>query len=100
MESSAIEAGQRRGYPRNPAIYSAVNSRYASASFRESIGHVGVEGVTEVQLTVIRDHVSGAHARGLEVRYWDLPNERLEVRQRLWQVLAQEGVDVVSTEGD
>lgn len=85
-------------YPRNPAVYSAANSYYASASFKRTIGHVWHSSLSDSQLTLIREQIRGAHARGLKVRYWGVPSWPIGVRNYLWRVLIREGVDVLSVD--
>lgn len=85
-------------YPRNPAVYSAANSYYASASFKHTIGHVWHSSLSDSQLTLLREQIRGAHARGLKVRYWGVPSWPIGVRNYLWRVLIREGVDVLSVD--
>lgn len=85
-------------YPHNPAVYSAANSYYASASFKHTVGHVWHSSLSDAQLTLIREHIRGAHARGLKVRYWGVPSWPIGIRNYLWRVLVREGVDVLSVD--
>ncbi|ETN36539.1 uncharacterized protein HMPREF1541_08817 [Cyphellophora europaea CBS 101466] len=89
---------RRSDTPVNAAVYSAANSYYASASFERTIGRISDSGPTQSQLALIRAQVRGAHARGLQVRYWDVPTWPLGIFSDICRTLLQEGVDVVNAE--
>lgn len=84
--------------PVNAAVYSSANSYYASGNFKEIVGHVWHSKLSDDQLRLIREHIDGAHARGLRVRYWGVPSWPLGIRNYLWRVLVREGVDVLSVD--
>lgn len=84
--------------PVNAAIYSRMNSYYASVSFRRSIGYPWVSRLSHNQVELIRQQIHGAHSRGLKVRYWDVPTWPIGVRDYLWRVLIREGVDYLSVD--
>jgi len=65
---SAVQDSQP--YPQNPAVYSPANSYYASVSFVKSIGYPWHSSLSQTQLDFLRKQISGAHSRGLKVRYW------------------------------
>lgn len=88
----------RSHIPANPAIYSPINSYYASVSFRHSIGHPFHSSLSHMQIEKIRSQIHGAHARGLKVRYWGVPSWPIGVRNYLWRVLVREGADVLSVD--
>jgi hypothetical protein len=84
-------------HPLNPAVYSLTNSYYASASFDVTVGPVLDEGrLSEMQLGVVREQVRGAHARGLKVRYWDVPTSGQPSARHIRWSLKREGVDVMN----
>ncbi|KAF4975097.1 hypothetical protein FZEAL_8076 [Fusarium zealandicum] len=78
--------------------YSTLNSHYASVSFEMIIGEVGRGGLKPAQLDKLRDQIAKAHSRGLKVRYWGLPYWPLNVRNQLWDLLIDEGVDVLNVD--
>ncbi|KAI5461063.1 hypothetical protein BGZ63DRAFT_225762 [Mariannaea sp. PMI_226] len=75
--------------------YNNENSYYASISFRKSIGWAWFGTLRQSQLTKIRDHIGKAHTRGLKVRYWSLPAWPLAFRKNLWNLLVDEGLDIL-----
>lgn len=80
------------------ADYGATNSYYASVSFGAAIGSPWMGGLGTEQIERIRAHVQAAHARGLKARYWDLPSWPIGTRNRLWNVLVNEGVDLLNVD--
>ncbi|KAJ5819628.1 hypothetical protein N7474_005219 [Penicillium riverlandense] len=78
--------------------YTPLNSYYASADFRKTIGSVALNRFSQGQLVRLRRQVKAAHDLGLKVRYWGTPNWPRGLRNHVWQVLVREGVDVVSTD--
>lgn len=78
--------------------YTSTNSFYASVSFRHSIGMVWRYRLSATQLDLVRAQIRGAHARGLKVRYWDLPNWPRGLRNHIWHVLVREGVDILNVD--
>lgn len=89
------ESVREEQYPRNAAVYSIVNSYYASASFKTTIGQMEEGPLTASQLQVLREQISGAHARGLKVRYWDLSGDTKKEREDLRLLLRSAGADVL-----
>ncbi|KAK2794356.1 Altered inheritance of mitochondria protein 6 [Onygenales sp. PD_12] len=80
------------------AIYNPTNSYYASVSFRKSIGFPWRLRLSRRQVDLIRLQVRGAHARGLKVRYWSIPSWPRSLRNYLWTVLVEEGVDILNVD--
>ncbi|KAK3308870.1 PLC-like phosphodiesterase [Chaetomium strumarium] len=80
--------------------YNATNSYYTSVSFWDAVGQVylGAGNPSEEQLEKIRGHLREAHRRGLKARYWQLPSWPIHVRNRLWEVLVQEGIDMLNVD--
>ncbi|KAL8691145.1 MAG: hypothetical protein Q9218_003565 [Villophora microphyllina] len=81
-----------------PDAYTPLNSYYASVSFRKAIGLVFFGKLSKSQLELIRGHISGAHRRGLKVRYWELPFWPIGLRNYIWDVLVKEGVDMLNVD--
>ena len=82
------------------STYDATNSYYASTSFWKSVGAVWWQGgePNEGQLRKIREHIAAAHSRGLKARYWELPTWPIHVRNRMWEVMVQEGIDMLNVD--
>jgi hypothetical protein len=76
--------------------FSASNSYYASVNFRKSIGWVWWGRLSATQLDLLRGQIRGAHARGLKARYWGAPTWPVGLRNRVWDVLVEEGVDYLN----
>ena len=75
-------------------------SPIASTDFAAQIGTVGdVSGTLNAsQLALLRTQVAGAHAKGIKVRYWDLPGWPIGVRNGVWKQLWNEGVDFINAD--
>jgi hypothetical protein len=82
----------------DPDIYNQTNSYYASVSFRKSIGRIWGSRLNQQQLQLIRGQIEGAHKRGLKVRYWNLPNWPIGLRNHVWHILIREGVDILNAD--
>ncbi|KAL2262999.1 hypothetical protein VTK26DRAFT_8665 [Humicola hyalothermophila] len=81
------------------STFDATNSYYASTSFWKSIGAVWWKGSpSDRQLEKIREHLAEAHSRGLKARYWNLPAWPIHVRNRLWGLLVEEGIDMLNVD--
>ncbi|KAM0435063.1 hypothetical protein ACHAPT_003152 [Fusarium lateritium] len=78
--------------------YNSLNSYYTSVSFEKTIGSVGRGGLQPAQLAKLRSQISQAHSRGLKVRYWGMPYWPIRVRNQLWDILVDEGVDVLNAD--
>lgn len=79
-------------------IYTPFNSYYASVSFKRSIGWPYHSSINQTQLQKIRRDIRAAHAMGLKVRYWRIPEWPIGLRNYLWRVLVREGVDYLSVD--
>ncbi|KAI9816895.1 MAG: Altered inheritance of mitochondria protein 6 [Pycnora praestabilis] len=79
-------------------IYTSQNSYYASVSFGKTIGRMWRNRLSHRQMGLIRGQIRGAHRRGLKVRYWDLPNWPIGLRNHVWNVLVREGVDLLNVD--
>lgn len=78
--------------------YDPTNSYYASVSFGATIGAPWMGRLGAEQVERIRRQVRAAHARGLKARYWDLPSWPVSTRNRIWDLLVQEGVDMLNVD--
>ncbi|CAN8095944.1 unnamed protein product [Discula destructiva] len=78
--------------------YDATNSYYASVSFGAAIGAPWMGALGAEQVERIRRHVAAAHARGLQARYFDLPSWPVGTRNRIWDLLVKEGVDMLNVD--
>jgi hypothetical protein len=92
-----------QGHSGMPAVitentFNDTNSFYASVSFRKAIGHPWPFHFTQGQMERIRGQVRAAHRQGLKVRYWALPNWPRSLRNHVWRVLVQEGVDMLNVD--
>lgn len=94
------EEGQgKSGVSRNgPDAFNASNSYYASVSFDSAIGQLWEGEISDKQLERLRGQIRGAHKRGLKARYWDLPFWPISLRNRVWDVLVKEGIDLLNVD--
>ncbi|KAL7276640.1 hypothetical protein RUND412_000344 [Rhizina undulata] len=73
-------------------------SPIASASFADAIGTVLGPELSADQLASLRSQVKAAHDLGIWVRYWDLPQWPVLVRNGVWKTLLEEGVDLLNAD--
>lgn len=78
--------------------FNITNSYYASVSFKAAIGFPWPFHFTQRQMDLIRAQVRIAHRIGLKVRYWGLPSWPRSLRNHVWRVLTQEGVDILNVD--
>lgn len=78
--------------------YDATNSYYASVSFGAAIGSTWTGSLSTKQMDKIRRQVGEAHAKGLKARYWDLPDWPVRLRNHIWDLLVEEGVDILNVD--
>jgi hypothetical protein len=95
--------GHSGSAPTNPMVYSDANSFYASVSFKRSIlGFPTLppwrSQMSASQIELIRKQIAGAHARGLKVRYWSVPEWPRGLRNYFWRVLVKEGIDYLNVD--
>lgn len=74
------------------------NSFYASTSFSKSVGFVWRGQLSPRQKEIVRGQIRGAKKRGLKVRYWDTPAWPVSARNLIWQVLMDEGADILNVD--
>ncbi|CAG8254520.1 unnamed protein product [Penicillium salamii] len=98
-QSTNLDQGQS-GMPAviTANTFNSTNSFYASVSFQKAIGFPWPFHFTQHQMALIRRHVRVAHRQGLKVRYWALPSWPRSLRNHIWRVLAQEGVDILNVD--
>lgn len=78
--------------------YTAMNSYYASVSFVKVFGHLSGGRFSDTQMAMLRDQISGAQMKGLKSRYWELPHWPISLRNHVWDVLVNEGVDILNVD--
>ncbi|KAI9830357.1 MAG: hypothetical protein M1819_005738 [Sarea resinae] len=78
-------------------ITSAV-SPIASYDFNAVFGAVPGTQLNDIQLATLRAQVAAAHAKGILVRYWDLPGWPISTRNGIWRQLRNEGADFVNAD--
>ncbi|KAI1821557.1 hypothetical protein F4861DRAFT_532861 [Xylaria intraflava] len=90
-------SGPRGDGPDMPTVYNMTNSFYASVNFKQAVGFVWSR-LSQKQLRLIRGQIKGAHRRGLKVRYWNTPAWPISLRNKIWDVLEEEGADVLNVD--
>ncbi|EKG16451.1 hypothetical protein MPH_06227 [Macrophomina phaseolina MS6] len=80
--------------------FNSSNSYYASASFPKAVGrsHWLRGEPTAHQLHLMRGQIQGAKSRGLKPRYWGTPSWPIAMRNKMWEVLVEEGVDFLNVD--
>ncbi|KAJ5654289.1 hypothetical protein N7490_001292 [Penicillium lividum] len=78
--------------------FNSTNSYYASVDFKAAIGFPWPFHFSQHQIDLIRTHVRIAHQHGLKVRYWGLPSWPWSLRNHIWRILVQEGVDILNVD--
>ncbi|KAK5098360.1 Altered inheritance of mitochondria protein 6 [Lithohypha guttulata] len=89
--------GRSGATPKNPAIYTPANSYYASVAFTKAVGFPH-PFLSWKQKQKIRQQIQGAHKQGLKVRYWDTPSWPRGLKEYVWTVLVEEGVDYLNVD--
>lgn len=86
--------------PTSPGNITSTLAPIASASFFSQFGPVRDVGqpFNGTQLALLRAQVGAAHARGIKVRYYELPSWPLALRDEVWRVLWDEGVDLINAD--
>lgn len=101
LEGSSSGSGQgHTGMPDTlrPNTFNITNSYYASVSFKKAVGFPWPFHFTQRQMDIIRDQVRVAHRHGLKVRYWSVPSWPVSLRNHIWRILVQEGVDILNVD--
>jgi hypothetical protein len=94
--SSANHGGQGTVGTTPDSHFDASNSYYASVDFRKAIGFVWWGRLNSKQLGLVRSQIESAHERGLKARYWSVPKWPVGVRNRVWKILVEEGMDYLN----
>ncbi|KAL3467862.1 PLC-like phosphodiesterase [Aspergillus heterothallicus] len=81
-----------------PDTFDTTNSYYASVSFKKAVGIPWMLHLTDRQVQTIRSQIRAARRQGLKVRYWGTPDWPRSLRNHVWRVLAQEGVDMLNVD--
>jgi hypothetical protein len=79
-------------------IYNSTNSYYASTSLYEVVGLPWRAQYTDNQISIFTDHINGSHMVGLKARYWDIPGWPILLRDYVWGLLVQQGVDMLNAD--
>lgn len=79
-------------------VFDSSTSYWASASFHHTVGSVWFGRLSYKQKDIVRGHISNAKKLGLKARYWDTPSWPIDLRNYVWAVLVEEGVDVLNVD--
>lgn len=82
----------------NATMYNHTNSLYASVSMPKVIGRPWLGRLSPKQVNVLREQIRGAKERGLLARYWDTTAWPIGLRNHIWDILAEEGVGLLSVD--
>lgn len=74
------------------------NAIYASTSFAADIGALQNGRPSSHQLNTLRAQIKAAKSQGLKVRYWATPSWPTSLRNYVWQLLLDEGADVLNVD--
>ena len=96
--SSTRDLGEGRSGTLPDTKFNTTNSYYASARFSAIVGKISRSRLSSKQMKIIRDHTESAHKRGLKARFWDLPAWPLGLRNHIWNVLVEEGIDLLNVD--
>ena len=78
--------------------FNLTNSYYASVDFKSAVGFPWPFHFSQHQMDLIRKQVRVAHLHGLKVRYWGIPSWPRSLRNHVWRILAEEGVDILNVD--
>lgn len=79
-------------------IFKPTLSPIASTGFAGAVGWNELGTISNGQLTRLRELVVGAHALGIQARFWDTPGWPVSARNNVWKVLLESGVDWLNTD--
>jgi len=68
-------------------------SPIASTDFAVAVGWNGLGTISGDQLTKLKKLIDGAHALGIQARFWDTPGWPVSARNNVWRVLLDNGAD-------
>ena len=66
--------------------------------FEDVFGEVRNQTFNSTQMQTLEEQVSTAHAKGIAVRYWDLPGWPVGTRNAVWRILWDAGVDLLNVD--
>ncbi|KAF2496599.1 hypothetical protein BU16DRAFT_483722 [Lophium mytilinum] len=101
------QPGDPHGFSPYGFKYNPSNSHLASAPFIRALGvnkvtfsapHIWGPALSEAQALIIRQQISNARARGLVPRYWGTPRWPRALRDRVWEVLYDEGIGLLNVD--
>jgi hypothetical protein len=78
------------------STFDLTNSYYASVDFKKAIGWCWFGRLSSSQKDLIRMQIRAAKEKGLKSRYWGAPKWPVGVRNMVWSVLVEEGVDYLN----
>jgi hypothetical protein len=94
-KSNAKRGGQGTVGTTPTSSFDSTNSYYASVNFLHAVGWTYF-GISARQIATIRAQIKGAHERGLKARYWGNPTWPKSLRDKVWRVMLEEGVDYLN----
>ncbi|KAF2801605.1 uncharacterized protein BDZ99DRAFT_483632 [Mytilinidion resinicola] len=101
------QPGDPHGFSPYGFKYNPSNSHLASAPFIRALGvnkvtfsapHIWGPPLSEEQALIIRQQISNARTRGLVPRYWGTPRWPRALRDRVWEVLYDEGIGLLNVD--
>ena len=78
--------------------YDTSSSYYASTSLKAHVGLPWAGRFSASQLNLLRGQIAGAERRGLRSRYWETPGWPTSLRNHIWTLLVEEGVDILNVD--
>ena len=79
------------------STYSPENSYYASVSFQEGVGKF-LFRPSWSQTHRVKSQIAAASRYGLKARYWDTPSWPIARRNRIWNLLVENGIGVLNVD--
>ena len=70
----------------------------ANWDFVDVFGEVRNQTFNSTQMETLEKQVATAHAKGIAVRYWDLPGWPIGTRNAVWRILWDAGVDLINVD--
>ena len=77
--------------------YTSENSYYASVSFQQGIGKFWFQP-SPSQQEIIKSQIDAASRQGLVARYWDTPSWPIARRNKIWNLLVENGIGVLNVD--
>ena len=78
--------------------FNTSNSYYASTSLQAHVGFPITGKLSSGQLNKLRGQIKGARRKGLLSRYWETPSWPTSLRNHIWQMLIEEGADILNVD--